>query len=1001
MKIQFLDLSSFKRGLIPVTSTELKTRSGEFDPEGLFSEKIFGFEGSIERSQKFSYIDLHCEVIHPSGYQLLLRLDKKLSKLFSTEEKYVLQDGKLVESEDGITGITKFKTLFPKIQFRSDSDTRERIIKVVKQAYQEGKLFVSVIPVIPPDFRPMYEDESGNLIIDELNNIYIEILRKARQVKSISKDSPLYDLFVFQMQQVVLKHDQFIRTKISKKTGLLRANLLGKRADFSARGVITPNPNLRLDQIGIPLRMAVSIFQPFLVHLLLFSEKYPSQKREKLKQLVKDYLDSELSVDSLSQVFKAIKFSEAVPKELYDLIFEAAEIVSKDRVVLAKRDPVLHEGSYKAFYPKIVDGHTIQICPLQVGEFNADFDGDQMAIFHPLSNEAQQEAKERLMQLTGGKNFSHIRFEFSKEMLVGLYILTKNKTKKNSPVQVTKEMLETETDPYLLVKYRGKVTTFGRALVNSCFPSDFPFIDKLVTKKVVNNEIVPLVVQKYERDVVADIFLKLEKIGFKFSTIMAPSILIDLFEVPESILRIKEKLDKVSPDEAEKLLKEAEKIMIQHVKDSGLYDLVESGAGKGWLQPRQILVAKGIIADPKGNLLPPIKGSFADGLKSSEYFQAASGARKGMADRALNTAETGYFARQLIYLLSPVELHPSLRDCGTDRTITLRLTNDLVKRLTGRIVKYGDKLTEFDPEKFKVGMTINLRTPIYCRSAKICHVCYGKLLLRHRSPYVGVLAGCSIGERSTQIIMRTFHTGGAASFAQHDILKDIFENDPLINVDLKKYLVQTENLLTATKQCTLTINLSEYKVGTNLQIQDDHVWLENLISKIEFEDTMFNLILDYPVEVKKINFEENKEYLKFKFNPNDTILEIPLSTVEIKEQVSYIKRLLGGKVIYTDPSHLLLKVMKVYAPISNLDLVHFEILVSQVLRDRKNRALPARLGKTWDPVMMNIKQDVFESGFVQALAFENINKAIEVGLISGDDLGTSVLGKLITGEPLV
>jgi len=702
MKIQFLDLSSFKRGLIPVTSTELKTRSGEFDPEGLFSEKIFGFEGSIERSQKFSYIDLHCEVIHPSGYQLLLRLDKKLSKLFSTEEKYVLQDGKLVESEDGITGITKFKTLFPKIQFRSDSDTRERIIKVIKQAYQEGKLFVSVIPVIPPDFRPMYEDESGNLIIDELNNIYIEILRKARQVKSISKDSPLYDLFVFQMQQVVLKHDQFIRTKISKKTGLLRANLLGKRADFSARGVITPNPNLRLDQIGIPLRMAVSIFQPFLVHLLLFSEKYPSQKREKLKQLVKDYLDSELSVDSLSQVFKAIKFSEAVPKELYDLIFEAAEIVSKDRVVLAKRDPVLHEGSYKAFYPKIVDGHTIQICPLQVGEFNADFDGDQMAIFHPLSNEAQQEAKERLMQLTGGKNFSHIRFEFSKEMLVGLYILTKNKTKKNSPVQVTKEMLETETDPYLLVKYRGKVTTFGRALVNSCFPSDFPFIDKLVTKKVVNNEIVPLVVQKYERDVVADIFLKLEKIGFKFSTIMAPSILIDLFEVPESILRIKEKLDKVPPDEAEKLLKEAEKIMIQHVKDSGLYDLVESGAGKGWLQPRQILVAKGIIADPKGNLLPPIKGSFADGLKSSEYFQAASGARKGMADRALNTAETGYFARQLIYLLSPVELHPSLRDCGTDRTITLRLTNDLVKRLTGRIVKYGDKLTEFDPEKFKL-----------------------------------------------------------------------------------------------------------------------------------------------------------------------------------------------------------------------------------------------------------------------------------------------------------
>ena len=189
-------------------------------------------------------------------------------------------------------------------------------------------------------------------------------------------------------------------------------------------------------------------------------------------------------------------------------------------------------------------------------------------------------------------------------------------------------------------------------------------------------------------------------------------------------------------------------------------------------------------------------------------------------------------------------------------------------------------------------------------------------------------------------------------------------------------------------------------MNNNIQINDDHVWVNHLLSRIEFEQTLFNVILDYPVHIKKVGMEAiGKEYLIFNYIVNDILLEVPLQTAEIKEQVNYVNRLLGGKVVFKDPSHMVNKVMKVYGgSVSNLDLCHFEVLISQVLRDKTNQALPARMGKTWDPVMMNIKNAVFASGFIQGLAFENVNKAIETGLIAEDEIEPSILGKLITGE---
>jgi len=779
--IKVLDVNDFTKGLTPVTTTEMKTRSGEFNENGLFSEDIFGAEGSLDRVKRFSFINLFSKVIHPTLYRHLIRLERKLEAWFSTESSFKIDDdGNIIEDENGVTGISTFIDLFPKIKFRGGSKQREDFIKGLEHYYKNNTLFIDKIPVLPPDVRPIFEDESGQITFDELNTVYIDILRKSFQMKSAGSSGPFFDLLNWGLQIAILNHDKFIKKKIEKKHGLIRGNMLGKRVDFSGRAVIVPGPGLDINEIGLPLRMAVQLFQPFLLHYLLFSKKYPF--KEQLSKLVEAYTDSELTVDSLQRIFKSIKSHDDVPKELYQLIFDASEIVMRGRVVIAKRDPALHDGSLRAFNPILVKGDTIEISTLQVGTFNADFDGDQMAIYHPITVQAQQEVKDKMMRIEGSKNISSVNFEFNKEMNVGLYMLTKNVPITKSPIAVTGEDLEKATDPYIPVKFRGHETTMGKAIFNHAFPPDFRFINEQVNKKIANS-LIPEVLKKYNQEVAIKVFSKLEKIAFKFATIMAPTLSIDMFSVPDSIKRIKEKLKTATPDEGFKLISDAEDILKDKLKGSTLYDLIDSGSSKGWSQPSQMFIAKGVTADPKGKVLTPIAGSFTDGLSTKEFFKASSGARKGMVDRALNTADTGYFTRQLVFLLNSVEADPSLKDCKTKRTVMLRLEKDLIDRLKGRYVVVGNKIVPFNSDDFKVGQSINLRTPIFCESPKICHTCYGELLKRTKTPYVGVLAGSAIGERGTQLIMRTFHTGGAATASHHDILQEIIDNDPIANLE--------------------------------------------------------------------------------------------------------------------------------------------------------------------------------------------------------------------------
>lgn len=633
--------------------------------------------------------------------------------------------------------------------------------------------------------------------------------------------------------------------------------------------------------------------------------------------------------------------------------------------------------------------------------YDGVFVQDTMAVYHPLTNEAQIDIQTKMMRTENFDTMSEVNFSLSKEMCAGLYMISKDIKTKSSPISVTDKELNEAKNPYIPVVYRGKQTTTGRALINSAFPSSFPFIDKMVTKSDIN-KLIPIILEKYGQQQALDTFSKLKDIGFKFATILAPTITIDDIEIPDSIIKLKEKLKKATPDEAQDLLKQMESLLKEHLKNSGLYDIIESGSAKGWGQPMQLLVAKGIIADPKGNVLPTITASFADGLTNTEYFNAASGARKGIADRVLNTATTGYFSRQLAYVLNSVELDRYLKDCKTKRTLSFKLTSDLAKRMKGRYVLVNDKVQLFNENDFKIGSTIYLRSPIFCESPKICHTCYGELLKRHKSPYAGIIAAQLVGESGTQTIMKSFHTGGAIKIIKIDILKDIVQNDPLVILDsVKKYLEQKENSLVCLKDCIITLNLEDYPLPGDVIFQDEesNIRCKSLVCSIEFDDLIFNIILDYTVLLQNEEIiQQTKEILKLKYLKDSTILTVPMQTDDTKSQITYANRLLGGREIYKDANHLFLKFFNIYAPLRSMDIVHMEILLSQVLRDKKNNSLPARLGKTWDPVMMNIKKIVFKTSFIQGLAFENINEAIKTGLITEEPGEASILERVLTGE---
>ena len=778
MLLKFLDVEHFvsTNALIPVTSADIYTKDGSFDEDGLFSDVIFGKDSDI-RKKSFSYINLNCEIVHPTALDIINRLDRKLTDFIFTSGTYLLDDdGSLYEDPNGLSGVENFKKIFQKIKFRGGTSERESFIKLIQESYTSGILFIKKILVIPPEFRPVFKDPAtGEEIRDAVNDFYIKILRHSNTMRSASGGGIFYDILNANMQKSVNDFDDYIKAKLGHKHGLIREQILGKRVDFSARTVIVNGPTLKPHEAGIPIGRAVSIFEPFILNVIL--KKKAKIDNDLLIQKIKEFVHQEFSIDTIKKLLLSIKNNDTVPSDLFEMMFIVISKAMEGRLVLLKRDPALRPESVRAFVPILTRNDVISISNLITSGFNADFDGDMMAVIHPLSNEAQEDAK-KMIRVQSADNMSAMTIKLAKDTAIGIYILTKDYPMNKKPIQITEDLFEKSTDPTVPVIYKNKITTMGRAIFNSCLPEGFRFIETPI-KSSDMDKLLDEIYRKYAATAVSNAAHKLMLYAYKFVTIASPSLTIDNFIMPDSILKEKEKLELTqSVDENIKLLAKLQKMMEAHFSGTALHDLIESGASKGWGQPFQIFVSKGFVSDVKGNLLPPIKGSYAEGLSAEEHFNASYGSRKGIVDRVISTSDTGYTSRQLVYLLNGVELDPHNEDCKTKRSLPIRLNKTIIGRLEGRYIVDGGTAKEFIKSDYKDGDVINLRSPIYCtaKNNKICLTCYGKkVAARVKTPYIGVLAAQLIGEEGTQATMRC--TTGLVHYDNNLIpFEDLFKN---------------------------------------------------------------------------------------------------------------------------------------------------------------------------------------------------------------------------------
>jgi len=1005
---KLLDVEKFVSGLIPVTSPDIFSQPDVFHQDGLFSETIFGPLLTPQRLKTYSYIDLKVPILHPSVYRMLIRLSRNLVNVFSAQTRYSINSkGELVEDPNGgdIVGIPGFVKRFPEIRFANLTGERAKIYNFLLKAYQDRLFTVQKIPVIPPDFRPAFKSSDGRWIIDSINDAYIKILR--RTLGPVTTSGVTGAISIFHLQEEVMKYDDLARARIGKKFGLIRSSILGKRVDYSGRAVISANPSLRINEISLPFKMAVKMFEPFIIHKLLYSGEDTSELREALKE----FTNEPLSVDVILKVIRAIKDGDHIPDRLKRIMWNATEASMAGRVVIAKRDPVLHRESVRAFYPVLSDTDTIGIPSLQVGGFNADFDGDTMAVYHPLTDEAQLEARTKMMSFHNSATVGGLAFSLSKEMYTGLYLLTKDPPPSHPSTVITvqnEESIKRMSDIYQLVSFRGKVMTVGRWILALKLPEEFQSYvsSKPADRKVIDQIFKDLLAKGYPQDQIANIAYELQDLGFKYATLFAPSISLDDLTVSEKLNHYKQQLAMATPEQAEKILTKMKAELPELLKDSSLYDLVESGGAKSWQQPLQIIAAKGTVSDAEGNILPTISKGLADGLTPNEYFNMGYGARYGIINRVINTADTGYFSRILAYVLNSVELHRTLTDCGTQRAVQVKLNKDLRSRLSGRfIINDKTKKVEFlDLDNFADGDTIKLRSPIFCKSPKICHTCYGNLWMQTRSPYVGLIAAQVIGERGTQLIMRVFHLGGTVNVQIPDILKDITENNFEIRDKtlLSKYLYQDQTRLITKMPCRLTIVLDPfYTYNYNLVIKETSIWVKSLIATVLFSDGYrLELILDYPVELQLgSSVVKREEVIEISYGEEDDLLKVPSTISDVQKQVLYVQRLLSGREITKGPHHLLSRLVSVYSSFGAMDLVHLEVLVSHVLRAKKDLSKPARLIEPYEPILLNIKEVVFVQSPLQGLAFENVNKSIMLGLLSEkspEEL--SILEQVLAGD---
>ncbi len=731
-------------------------------------------------------------------------------------------------------------------------------LRVVESFRKSGNkpewMILDVIPVIPPELRPLVPLDGGRFATSDLNDLYRRVINRNNRLKKLMElHAP--DVIVRNEKRMLQEavdalFDNGRRGRVLRgannrplkslsdtlkgKQGRFRQNLLGKRVDYSGRSVIVVGPELKLHQCGLPKKMALELFKPFIYHRL--EQRGHCTTIKQAKELV---------------------------EQQDPVVWDILEEVIKDHPILLNRAPTLHRLGIQAFEPTLVEGKAIKLHPLTCTAFNADFDGDQMAVHIPLSPEAQIEASTLMLASNNILSPAHgapIAVP-TQDMVLGLYYLTKMRPNAKGAgrtfasmedVLIALEMGEVETLTAIKLRYTGKVidlnkafdnqnimytepiefnkqymdTTVGRVILNDVLPKEMPFINGLLKKKG-DSQLVQYCYLKFGLQTTVQMLDEVKKLGFLYATRAGISIGIDDMVVPEEkagLVRDAEKQvievqqqyqegaitqserynkiieiwSKVTEAISDKLFKNLEEDDRTGRILNPIYIMADSGARGSKQQIRQLSGMRGLMAKPSGEIIEqPITANFREGLDVLQYFISTHGARKGLADTALKTADSGYLTRRLCDVAQDVIITED--DCGTTDGIYVEpiiesgeIIEPLRDRIVGRvaledqrdyennvIVGVNQEITEELASAIQAAgiERVKIRSVLTCESKRgVCRLCYGRNLatgrMVERGEAVGIISAQSIGEPGTQLTMRTFHIGGAATRVSEQSTQD-------------------------------------------------------------------------------------------------------------------------------------------------------------------------------------------------------------------------------------
>jgi len=708
-------------------------------------------------------------------------------------------------------------------QRRKRATKQLRVVEALRKSKNRPEwIILTVLPIIPPDLRPMVQLDGGRFATSDLNDLYRRVINRNNRLKRLLElGAP--DVIVRNEKRMLQEAvdsliDNSQRGKalsrrgrrelkslsdmLKGKKGRFRRNLLGKRVDYSGRSVIVIGPKLKLHQCGLPKKMALELYRPFVIGKLV---KY-------------NYASN-------------VKAARRVIERERPEVWEVLEEVIKDRPVLLNRAPTLHRLGIQAFEPVLVEGKAIHLHPLACAAFNADFDGDQMAVHVPLSEPAVEEARKlmlstrNLLKPADGQPVVGP----SKDMCLGIYYLTMEDAAHagderrpfvdldEAELAYSLGYVDLHTPITVAQVYDHKPpppkpieTTVGRCIFNHTLPDELRFINRAMNKGTLQ-ELIGECYRRLGREATTELADRIKNIGFKYATRSGATIAISDLVIPSDKATILEETEgiiaEVDRQYRRGLLTEEEQYTrtielwsrareqvskaVSEALDpaSSVAIMAQSGASKGGFSPiAQLAGMRGLMADPSGRIIPlPIRSNLREGLSTLEYFISTHGSRKGLADTALRTADAGYLTRRLVDVAQDIIINA--HDCGTTAGIWVRSGDDvggqsMSERLIGRIVaapvahpQTGEVLVERNEEIDEdiaaaieeAGVeAVLVRSPMTCQLRQgICALCYGRDLGRGKmvaiGSAVGIVAAQSIGEPGTQLTLRTFHTGGVAA----------------------------------------------------------------------------------------------------------------------------------------------------------------------------------------------------------------------------------------------